>query len=156
MSKVFKVSGNFTVDGKWYQDDPAFEGKIVVSDNGNFCGYCRELYPSSQLEVNKTRYLVGALNPASTGRQGAIFYRLSNDPRQAAQLFMVSDFEQEGSWKECDFSGIFQNKGRARIIIEEMLDDGKTEGETKLEFSKLDTGVNTNGVLAYKASYLSF
>ncbi len=155
MSKVFKVSGNFTVNGKWYQDDPAFEGEIVVNDDGNLCGCCRELYPSLQPEVNKIRYLAGVFNPVSIGGQGIIFYRLSNDPRQAAQLFAVSDFEHEGTWKECDFSGVFQNKGRVRIIVEEMPPGGKTEGDIKLEFSRLDGGINLNGILAYKAPYLS-
>ena len=59
MSKIFKISGNFTQHGEWSAPDPSFVGEIVVDDANTFCGYCDELYDSEMSALNKTRFLAG-------------------------------------------------------------------------------------------------
>ncbi len=92
MSRIFSISGNFNQNGAWSTPDPSFSGKIVVSDDDKFYGYCEELYEETMSELNRTRYLVGvfAQNDSCAGK-GISFYKLSNEGRQSPLMYVIPD-----------------------------------------------------------------
>ena len=147
MSKIFKISGNFMEYGEWSTPDPSFTGEIVVDDANVFCGYCTELYNSRKSEI---RFLAGAF--ASNGRNGKIgiaFYKMSNNPIYAPQMYIILDLEDicPGSWKELYFGSYFVFRGGAKIAVEEVTYSEDEESRIKSQFEKIDRSINCNSQL---------
>lgn len=161
MSKIFKISGNFMQYGKWSEPDPSFVGEIVVEDE-KLQGYCNELYEHGEMsEVNKVRYLVGALtNNGKNGNLGAIFFKLSNDTKQSPLRYVVYDLTNPagGFWEAMRVMvpGTnllrFVQQGRAKITIEEQDYSEEKAARIKAEFEKLDTKDALNNLLATSCS----
>ena len=95
MDKIYKISGNFRQNGIWSSPDPSFEGEIVVDPEGNFYGYCNELYDSDAPEINRTRYLVGYYGSNDCMGEGIAFYKLSNLDIQSPLLYVKEDLYTE-------------------------------------------------------------
>lgn len=107
-SKLFKISGNFCRGGHFEHDEkngcvfahgiwatskidtPAFIGKIAMTDERFFCGYCSDIYDQNLSELDKNSYIVGALLPSLYYEQPSIaFYKLSNNPDKAPQMYTI-------------------------------------------------------------------
>lgn len=164
MSKIFRISGNFTENGKWAEPDPAFAGEIVVDKEGRFCGYCDELYgdeggryTGDNYALNKVRYLVGSVAEKNDG-YGVRFYKLSNDPWQAPLIYNQHHAENEGFWGALTVLnlpiGDFTYMGEARISLEELPYTEEDADRIKARFGELDISVNDdlNGQMVIRAS----
>ena len=147
MSKIFKISGNFTQKGEWIKPDPSFTGKIVVDDANAFYGYCNEIYDSHMPKVNKTRFLVGAFAPnGKDGKLGIAFYKISNDLDQAPLMYVVPDLDdtENGSWAVLYPFIIFAHftqQGKAKITVEEVIYSKDKANRIKSRFEKLDRSI---------------
>ena len=151
MSKLFKISGNFVQYGEWSTPDPSFAGEIFVDDANVFCGYCNELYDSDMLsEINKTRFLAGALAPnGKNGKTGIAFYKMSNDPIQSPLMYVIPDLEniQSGEWAALGGFGYFEPQGKAKITIDEITHSEDKENYIKSQFEKVDRSIGVNDQL---------
>ena len=153
MSKIIKISGNFFQYGEWAEPDPAFVGEIVLEDSGTFYGYCDELYDEEMPDINKTRYLAGAIAAnARNHKNGIAFYKLSNDDEQLPLMYVMPDLEDEnsGEWAALStFSGYFQRVDSAKVKIEETNPDNPEEEAERIlnKFDELDQTINGNGQL---------
>ena len=160
LGRIFKISGNFKQDGIWANPIPAFSGEIVIDDNNMFHGYCFELYDAFFLsEINKTRFLVGAMAPnGANGKEGVVFYKLSNEPHQLPLIYIVPDLENgDGLW-----GGIVEDGDRLGVMVagEAMIDTSETlkqgpkyEAEIKAKFNKLDATIFWNNSLLKQTQY---
>lgn len=152
-NKIFKISGNFFQYGEWAEPDPAFVGEIVLEDSGTFYGYCNELYDDNMPDLNKNRFIAGAITAnARNHKLGIAFYKLSNDEVQLPLMYVVPDLEDStnGEWAILsNFSGYFQRVDRAKIQLEELIfSNPEAESERiRDRFEDLDRNINGNGQL---------
>ena len=150
MSRIFNISGNFMQFGKWSEPDPSFSGKIVVNEEGEFYGFCEELYSSNMSDNNRIRYIAGAFaENGRNGRQGIAFYKMSNDSKQAPLMYVTPDLmvPESGLWAALSIFGYFQEQGRSRITVEEETFSEDVENSIKAEYGNLDRGINGNDEL---------
>ena len=147
MSRIFRISGNFMQFGRWSEPDPSFSGKIVVNEENEFCGFCEELHHSNVLDVDRIRYIAGAFaENGRNGRRGVALYKMSNDPEQSPLMYVVPDLviPDSGSWAALSIFGFFQEKGRAKIIVEEEVFSKEEENSIKAKYDALNQGINGN------------
>lgn len=129
--RIFKISGNYMQDGKWAEPDPSFEGKIVVKEDGEFVGYCNELYAEALNDPGcEIRYLTGVLDSnEQSGHYGIAFYKMCNNSKPGTIMYCQFDLmnPKTGSWAGLLF-GRFMPEGGANLKLEE---DEYTEEEAK-------------------------
>ena len=150
MSRIFNISGNFMQFGKWSEPDPSFSGKIVVNEEDEFYGFCKELYSSNMSDNNRIRYIAGAFaKNGCNGQQGIAFYKMSNDSKQAPLMYVTPDLTdpESGLWAALSIFGYFQEQGKSRITIEEETFSKDVENSIKAEYDTLDKGINWNDEL---------
>ena len=159
MGRIFKISGNFEQDGIWSGPGSAFLGEIMVDYDNMFYGYCLESYDGFITVLNRTGFLVGAMAPnGANGKEGVVFYKLSNEPHQLPLIYIVPDLENGGGlWGEIvedgDRFGVMI-EGEAMIDTSETLKQGpKYEAEIKAKFNKLDATIFWNNSLLKQTQY---
>lgn len=156
MSKIFKISGNFMQNGEWIEPGPAFEGKIVVDEEGKFCGYCEEMH-GKYADVDaeevpaKTRYLIGAAAEEGNGYSLA-FFKMSNEARLAPLYYEVHGVSSTDCyWSAMGFSGGFTPQGNAEVSLEEELPYSEEVADCiKKRFRGVDKEVNGNCALIHE------
>ena len=124
-NRIFTISGNYRLRGKWETPDPSFVGKIVMRDDDTFVGYCDELYAADTPDINRVRYLTGAYADYVLDKDcyGIAFYKLSNYPAQVPLMYVDFDLLGSclGSWGAYnENTGHFETSGKATLkLIEE-------------------------------------
>lgn len=157
--KIFELSGNFQQYGNWAQPDPSFKGEILVDDNGQFTGYCYELYASDSPKINNTRYLVGYYGDNPNSEKGIAFFKLSNLEIQSPLLYVQEDLnEKEGRWsalRNCIVTdgicfGIgydFSVQGLATLAIRELAYSDDAAEKIKEKYEELDKENSLNSLM---------
>lgn len=126
MGKIFKITGNYVQYGMWAIPDPSFAGEVILCDDGYLRGYCNELYESEQPDENKLRFIFGKFGVnKKSGKDGFVFYKLSNYEMQSPLLYDIQDFEDqsENYWSalRCTFGSVnFTSQGAAKVTLEEI------------------------------------
>ena len=150
MSKLFKISGNMMMDGKWLEPDPEFAGEIVVDEAGKFCGWCEKLADKKREDIAKANwqfYLVGTMADENHG-YSLQFLELSNVPWRPAVLFEIHTTSGADSiWSAKDPGGGFVPYGNARVDLEELEYSEEHADRVKRRFRAVDININHNGEL---------
>lgn len=153
LSKIFKISGNYTQDGKWAEPDPAFAGEIVVDETGKFCGWCEELCgryadtDATQKMPAKIRYLVGAVAKESEG-YSLSFFKMTNEAQLMPLFYEIHGVSTtNGYWAARDLCCGFAAQGNARALLEELPYSEKDADRIKKRFREVDEDVNGNSAL---------
>ncbi len=155
MSKIFKVSGNFTEDGEWAKQNPAFKGEIIVNETGKFYGWCEQLYIEGSAgnksgltgEISKVRCLVGAL-AEEEGGYSLLFFKLSNTPWQTPLLYEIHGASAADCiWSAKDPNGGFVPQGNASVLLEEVPYSEENADKIKKHFCDVDISVSPNDEL---------
>ncbi|MBR5027485.1 hypothetical protein IKX64_02800 [Candidatus Saccharibacteria bacterium] len=141
-NRIFKLSGNYCLCGSWEDPDPSFVGKIVVKEDGNFVGYCDELYDSDTPDINRVRYLVGYYD-----EEGICFYKLSNYAEQMPLLY--ADYKLEsykyGAWGGLSpHNGQFSRCGAAHLYIIEEPFSSEEEARILRKYGELNKNIGYN------------
>ena len=152
MSKIFKISGNFTENGKWTKHNPAFEGEIVVNDEGKFYGWCEQFCSEGSAgyncdtvsDINKVRCMVGALAEEGEG-YSLLFYKLPNMPLQTPLLYEIhSTSPADCIWSAEDPGGGFVSYGNAEVFVEEISYSEEAINGVRERFSEMDISFSKN------------
>ena len=160
MSKIFKISGNFTQNGEWTNPDPAFAGEIVVNETGKFYGWCdqystegtNDLQAGGVYEIDETRYLIGALAKEGDG-YSLLFFKLSNAPWQTPLLYEIHDVSATDCiWAAMDFDGDFAPKGNAMVSLEEIPYSKADAEQVRERFYDADISINENDALVQEVA----
>ena len=157
MSKIFRISGNFTEYGEWTKYNPAFRGEIVVNEMGKFYGWCEQFCaegsarwnrePVPVNEFNKIRCLVGAL-AEEDGGYSLLFFKLSNTPWQTPLLYEIhGESVADCTWSAEDPSGGFVSQGNAMVLLEELPYSEDVTNKIKEHFCEVDISLNKNDEL---------
>lgn len=155
MSKLFKISGNFTENGEWTIHNPAFAGEIAVDENGKFCGWCEQIYAEGSnghydekpCENNKTRCVVGALAEENHG-YSLLFFKLSNDEWQTPLSYEIhTDSTADCVWSAKDPGGGFVAQGNAMVTLEEIHYSKSKASRIRNHFRKMYTSTIVNDTL---------
>lgn len=155
MSKIFRISGNYTENGEWTKCSPAFEGKIVVNELGKFYGWCEQFCAEGSAghdcgpvnEINKIRCLVGAL-AKEDGGYSLLFFKLSSTPWQTPLLYEIhSTSTADCVWSAEDPSGGFIPYGNAVVLLEELSYSEDDANKIKEHFCDIDISLNKNDEL---------
>ena len=150
VSRIFNISGNFMQFESWCEPDPSFVGKIVLTEEDEFYGFCEELYASDMSDINRIRYIAGAFaKNGRNGQQGIAFYKMSNDPEQAPLMYVVPDLTdpETGVWAALFIFGGFQEQGKAKVTITEEPYSKEEEDRIKVKYQNLDEEINGNDEL---------
>ena len=150
MSKIFKISGNYTENGEWLKPDPAFVGEIVTDETGKFCGWCEELHEqcADVQEISAgLKYLVGAVADESEG-QSLSFFKMTNDEQSEPLFYDIHGVSAaNGYWAAKGPCGGFVSEGNARALLEELPYSEEDADRIKMRFREVNEDVNGNGEL---------
>lgn len=140
LSKIFKISGNFTRNGKCTTPDSAWVGEIVMA-NSIFSGYCEDSH-------GRTRYITGVVNWDGDKISGLTFYQLSNNPNRVPFMYTITN--GNGRWKrltERRKSLYFEDCGVARTVIEEQPYSTEKRNHVLSRFIEVDASISWNNLL---------
>lgn len=155
MSKLFKISGNFTEGGDWIAPAFAFEGEIAVNHEGKFYGWCEQAFiegvssqeEAVQRDADKVRSLVGALAEEGDG-YSLMFFKLSNDTWQTPLLYEFHSASAADSiWSAEDPGGGFVPWGNAQIYLTEIPYSDAAATHIKDRFGETDISISRNDTL---------
>ncbi len=155
MSKLFKISGNFTYGGDWIAPESAFEGEIAVNHDGKFYGWCEQRFVEGvsgrkdaiQRSADKVRSLVGALAEEGAG-YSLTFFKLSNSSLQVPLLYEFHDASAADSiWSAEDPGGGFVPQGNARISLEEIPYSDAATAHIRDRFGETDISISQNDAM---------
>ena len=160
MSKIFKISGNFTQNGEWTKSNPAFTGEIVVNDSGKFYGWCEQfcIEETDDLQIGgvsedeETRYLIGALAKECNG-YSLLFFKLSNAPWQAPLSYEIHDASAADCvWAAKDPCGGFVPQGNAMVSLEEVPYSKADAEQVRERFCDADISISENDALVQEVN----
>ena len=152
MSKIFRISGNYTENGEWAKCSPAFAGKIVVNEMGKFYGWCEQFCTEGSAghdcgpvnETNKIRCLVGALAEEGEG-YSLLFYKLPSMSLQTPLLYEIhSASAVDCVWSAEDPGGGFVSHGNAEVVVEEIPYSENAAISIRERFCETDISLSKN------------
>lgn len=121
MSKIYKISGNFTQNDKWVCQDCSFEGEIVVAGDKTFYGYCNEVFLKQKSGKDVVKSIAGVFGPSGkSGKEGISFYKITKERASSTLMYAVPEL----GYGKCGTWGIYRKGqykplGQAKVDIEE-------------------------------------
>ena len=144
MGKIFKISGNFAVDGKWTCAGNLFEGEIVLSDDNTFCGFCSEQDAAGETNISSISGIY--TSSEKHGRKSLSFFKSASGSNKQPIICSIPDpsISMYGTWGVCEEKK-YKQLGKAKVLITECPYSAQSEQHIKNNYNRI---TNLNPVAA--------